>query len=189
MGLNCVEHRWDLPTQRYSHRTMDDGHAALSVSSAVQEDSVSFLLIPEQQKHIPPCVPDHCLFKKKGKRKIRVVQWDDFYYVDVYELMYMIYLKYTHIHPTQTHTLTHTHSHTLTHTHTHTHTHTFTVKLQTGVSSLRQAYARLTAHVPKPYLFLFSSSAISCLCCLFASMVKETSGALLCCVGCCKTWS
>ena len=38
----------------------------------------------------------------------------------------------------------------------------------------------------KSYLFLFSSSAISCLCCLFASMVKEMSGALLCWVGCCK---
>lgn len=44
-------------------------------------------------------------------------------------------------------------------------------------------------HVPKPYLFLFSSSAISCLCCLFESMVKEMSGALLCWVGCWKTWS
>lgn len=42
----------------------------------------------------------------------------------------------------------------------------------------------------KPYLFLFSSSAISCLCCLFASMVKEMSGALRGWVGCCKanTW-
>lgn len=30
------------------------------------------------------------------------------------------------------------------------------------------------------YLFLFSSSAISCLCCLFASMVKEISDAPLC---------
>lgn len=34
---------------------------------------------------------------------------------------------------------------------------------------------------------MFSSSAMSCLCCLFASMVKEMSGALLCWAGCCKT--
>lgn len=40
---------------------------------------------------------------------------------------------------------------------------------------------------PVRFLFLFSSSAMSCLCCLFASMVKEMSGALLCWVGCCKT--
>lgn len=35
------------------------------------------------------------------------------------------------------------------------------------------------------YRFLFSSSAISCLCCLFASMVKEISDAPLCWPCCC----
>lgn len=42
-----------------------------------------------------------------------------------------------------------------------------------------------TRYFVDAYRFLFSSSAISCLCCLFASMVKEMSAAPLCCACCC----